>query len=134
MIKTINEIFKSGSGGVISTGLYILIAHYLDKLIDAKTSNAIALIASGIFNYIIQSVVFASDKIGTNIDKFMVLQFIILIPNQVVVNYFINNKDKYIEKLPKLLRRYYNMIIRIIIASIIFIVISYPIRKYWVFR
>ena len=55
------ELFGSALGGTISTGIFILTARFLDYSMNPKTSNLIAVILGGIFNFIFQSIAFAGE-------------------------------------------------------------------------
>jgi len=50
-----------------------------------------------------------------------------------MVSYLIDNANKYKSRLDEKLKPYYNTLSRIVVGAIIWIILSYPLRKYWVF-
>ena len=63
----------------------------------------------------------------------IIIAIIEIVINQYMLIYFIKNQNKYIKYIPIKLQRYYNTFIRLFIQIFIFLVISYPCRKLWIF-
>ena len=130
-----NKFLKSGVSGTISTSIYILSSYILDKYINNKTSNLIGLLLGAIVNYILQHKIFLNSISSTPsiLFRFIISEIIIIFSTEMSVNTILDDKKKYIKYLPDELNSYYNTIIRIIVACMVFILVSYPIRSSWVF-
>ena len=103
----------------------------------AKISNAVSLIIGAICNFYMQQLVFLNTSNITlhHSWKFLISEFLVLGSSQYGVSYLLDKKN-YIEtkfKKIKLYDKYYNTVIRVFIACLAFIFISFPIRNYWVF-
>lgn len=132
-----NKILKSGSGGALTSFIYFYLALKLDKNYNTKLANIIALIVSIILNFIVQCNVFLTSSsiiLERHCYKFLLIVFIVLIINQQLFDYLIDNKEKYINLIPVKFQKYYNTIARMIINSTLFIFIGYPSRVYWIFK
>ena len=122
MIKLV-EIFQSMISGQVATAVFLLSGYLLDKKISPNVANLIALIIGGIINFFLQSLTFtgkASFELWT-ILKFMFTDSIIFIFEEYS---FIKFHKKFEN----------NTVARLIIAAIGFILISYPLRKFFVFK
>ena len=130
----IKQIFLSIGGGTTSTLTYLTIAYLLDYIINPKISNIIALFLGAVLNFIFQSNVFLTKSLTqSHIYKYIIVEMSIILSNQLSVMYGVDNKNKYITYIPEKYQKYYNTIMRIIVSAIVGIVISFPLRKYWVF-
>ena len=121
--------------GTTATLLYLSTAFILDIFINNKISNMIALFAGACLNYILQYKTFMSKTVlsYTILMKFIVSEVLVLGSAQLSVSYLLDKKNKYKHKLPANLQEYYNTIVRILVAWVVFVIISFPIRNYWVF-
>ena len=63
--------------------------------------------------------------------KYLLTDILILGSNQLIFHYVIKNKKYFIKFINK---NYYNFIWRIIIGSLIWVCLSFPLRRYWVFK
>jgi putative flippase GtrA len=130
----IKKIIKSGLSGAISTSVYILSAYILDIYINDKTSNFIGLLFGMIINYGLQHKTFSKTHNHLSyIHKYIIAEILIIFSSQVGVNMVLDNKKKYIKYFPDKLKPYYNTIMRILVSTLIFALISFPIRNSWVF-
>ena len=128
-------LLQSAGGGIFSTSIYLLGGHILDYFMNAKYSNFIALIISAVVNFVMQTRTFVGKRgvNNNNIEKYFVSEIIIITLSQLGLIYLINHKKDYTRKVPKKIQAYYTTIARIIAASMVFIFISFPLRKFWVF-
>lgn len=128
-------LLQSAGGGIFSTSIYLLGGHILDYFMNAKYSNFIALIISAVVNFVMQTRTFVGKRgvNNNNIEKYFVSEIIIITLSQLGLIYLINHKKDYTRKIPKKIQAYYTTVARIIAASMVFIFISFPLRKLWVF-
>ncbi len=129
-------LLQSAGGGIFSTSIYLLGGHILDSFMNAKYSNFIALIISAVVNFVMQTRTFVGKREvnnNNNIEKYFVSEIIIITLSQLGLIYLINHKKDYTRKIPKKIQAYYTTVARIIAASMVFIFISFPLRKLWVF-
>ena len=135
------KMVNSMVGGTTATVIFIMVSFVLDKIMSAKISTAIALIVGAICNFFMQQKAFlnTTKSQGSHSWKFFVSEFFVLGSSQYGVGYLLDNKkdaEKYIEKKFKNIKKYekyFNTFIRLFIAGLVFIFVSFPIRKYWVF-
>ena len=142
MKPELKKMLKSMVGGTVATMIFIVSSYTLDEIMNAKLSNAIALIIGAICNFFMQHKAFLNTT-NANADrgwKFFISEFLVLGSSQLGVNYLLDNKkniERELEKHIKYLKKYekyYNTFIRLFITGIVFIFISFPIRRYWVFN
>ena len=135
MNHSLQQLLFSMFSGTSSTLVYLGLGHILDFIMNAKYSNFIALITGGVLNFIMQSYTF-SGKTGihnNNLTKYLIAEIFIIMGSQLGVSYFLDEKHIDQNKLPSFLHKYYNTIVRLVVASLVFIFISFPLRKLWVF-
>lgn len=138
-LKNIKTMFESVGGGVTAAFLYLLTANILDQRIDAKISNFIALLISSLANFIIQTDVFSSGKITEKISfRYFIVNCIEILSNQTLIIFLVSNK-KFIasilgNKFSKLVNQFYNILMRIFVTSFLFFAISYPARRFWIYK
>tara|TARA_Y100000768_G_scaffold361724_1_gene319993 strand:+ start:1267 stop:1674 length:408 start_codon:yes stop_codon:yes gene_type:complete len=134
-MNNIIEIFESISGGTSAFISYILLSHILDHFITVKESNLISLLVSSIINFIIQTKIFSHGKLTNyKIGKYIFVNIIEIISNQSALLYLLKKKKEILKQISNnFIKRHYNTFIRILITLILFIFISYPTRKYWIY-
>ena len=135
MYEHVKQITLSGVSGALATSTYLLSGHILDFYMNPKYSNVIALLIGAIFNFILQSRVFLpSSKFNRPlIIRYIISEILIMALCQLGVTYFIDHKDRYIKKLPKYFRKYYNTVARSVASMLVFVTVSFHLRKRWVF-
>lgn len=118
-----SEIIKSMIGGQIATIIFLIVGYVVDKHINPNISNVIALICGGIANYFMQSIVFKSkNKFNSStITKFIIVDVMLYTYEELSFIYF---HDKF----PN------NTLARLVIATIGFVFISFPLRKFYAFN
>ena len=107
--------------------IYLIISGYLDNYISKIVSNGIGLAVDIALDFIFQSYIFLNKfKITDfkNIYKFLISKIISTLSSQLLFILYINN--------------YYNKdinitFVRIIISSIVFIFVVFPMSKFYVF-
>lgn len=136
MSKNRNTAIKSIGAGAFVSVIVLVVAAFLDTLINPKIANVISLLIGLVINFVLQQMVFLtkeSRNISNHLIKYILADILILGSNQYMVSYFIDNANKYKSRLDKKLKPYYNTLARILVGAIIWIILSYPLRKYWVF-
>ena len=125
---------KSIIGSIFTGVLYIIIAYLLDFELNPKVANIIGLLCSFSLNFLIQSYIYTKKKLTTtHIYKEIIVIIVYTLINQFILSYFINNKDKIIKYFPSIIQPHYTTIIRTCLLIFMYIGISNPLRKYWVF-
>jgi putative flippase GtrA len=114
-----NEFIESSLYGSIATFLYVCLSRYLDEVMNDKISNIIALIVSCAFNYFLQSYVFKSHPSHAIVLKFIYVDILLIILSQFLYMYEPFHMNSTVK--------------RVIISLLCFCVISYPLRKYYIF-
>ena len=121
----------------LSTALIVIISGYiLDNLIAYKTASFIALILGLLYNFVLQDYFF---NVGNNtytsiVGKYLVVDIIILFINQSLMVYLIDNEHTFKPLLPEKLQHLYITIARCLVGLVVWICISFPLRKLWVYR
>ena len=117
------EISKSYCAGAVSGVTYLFVAYILDKSCGPQLANFIGLICGGILNFFLQSFVFNFfKKIDKNVIwKFIVTEVMVIISVQMLFMLIYKKK------------KYNSFVVRILISIFVGLVISYPMRKLWVF-
>jgi len=135
MNDNIRLIIYSALGGFVASFVYLIVAYVLDFIMKANTSNLVSLLITAFINFILQFKTFMKrKKANTNIlIKYIITTILDIIGTQVGVMYLLKHKDYYSKKLPNYLKEHYNTIVRIIISTLLFFLVSFPLRKYWVF-
>jgi putative flippase GtrA len=124
------------AGATVSI-LLLAVAAVLDKYMDAKTSNIIALLIGMSVNFFLQQMIFVEGHITETMSqmvRYATADIIILGSNQLAMNYLLDNEDKYKQYLPENLQEEYNTVCRTIVGGIIWVIFSFPLRKFWVFK
>jgi putative flippase GtrA len=124
------------AGATVSIVL-LAVAAVLDKYMDAKISNMISLLIGMCVNFFLQQMIFVKGlptDTTQQMIRYAIADIIILGSNQLSMNYLIDNEDEYKEYLPENFQEYYNTICRMIVGGIIWILFSFPLRRFWVFK
>ena len=135
ILNLVKKGFQSAGSGMIATIVFLSVSYILDKRINVSTSNLIALLIGAFVNFILQSFIFL-DKTLLNfnhITKYIFAEIIILSADQLLDSYLLENKKKYISYFPHQFQKYYNTIIRLIVAALVWMLIAFPLRNYWIF-
>ena len=134
MNTLIKQITLSILSGASSTFVYLGLSHFLDHFMNPKYSNFISLLVGAIINFLFQSYSFAvKNNHVYHLPKYFIAELFIIGFSQFGVIYLLNKKQRYKKKLPLFLQYYYNTVSRIIVACLVFIFFSFPMRKLWVF-
>ena len=124
------------AGATVSVSL-LSVAYVLDKYMDAKTSNMISLLIGMCINFFLQQMIFVEGHMTetkSQMIRYAIADILILGSNQLSMNYLFDNEDEYKKYLPENFQEYYNTICRMIVGGIIWIIFSFPLRKFWVFK
>ena len=134
-MKELYKFIKSGASSAFAGFIYIGGGYALDKYLPPNISTLIALILGELVDFLFQTTIFYNLKkiTHTHLIKYIFVEFLIIGVNAVLAMLLINNKHKLIKYLPRSLRKDYNTVARTIAGQITFLVISYPLRRYFVF-
>ena len=131
-MEHIKQLGLSALTGSIASSLDLYIAYKLDSYIGTAKSNLIGLVMDCITDFIMQQYVFIGklNITGSLTQKFVISKVITTIASELLFIYLVKHIDQLKlrgtkhEKLAEL---------RILINIIVFIILSYPLRKFWVF-
>ena len=131
----IREIIFSIIGGTSSTMIYLFTGHLLDQYISHNLSTILSYLTGMIIGYIIKVYGFshAIKNIYNIIPKYIFSEMFILTMTYFCVRYLLHLKPRLSQYLPVSLKPYYNTIVRLFVAMILFIFLSFPLQKYWIF-
>ena len=144
-LAQVEEFFESITSGSVSTIVTLIVSHIADNFMVDTDANTIGLVAGCVLNFILQRRTFSfGEKINVHLlIRYFTAEFIIIGMSQLLfVIYHKNRKwyrhhiyQKIISHLPKSIRneKYLNTSARVLISVFIFITISFPLRKFWVF-
>lgn len=137
-MKNIIEMLESILGGSTACLSYLTLSHILDNFISPKVSNLLSLLVSSVINFVIQTYIFSHGKITKeNMGKYLVVNLVELLTNQLALVYLLENRTKIVNTLPNIygiIKDHYNTLSRILITSVLFFILSYPARKYWIYK
>ena len=133
--ELIKKGFLSAGSGIIATTIFLSLSFILDKVINKYLSNLISLLVGAVLNFILQKDVFLDKNLlkVNHIIKYLIAELIILGSDQILDSYFLKNRKKYISYIPVSLHKYYNTIVRLFISGLVWMLISFPLRNYWIF-
>lgn len=131
-------ILKSVLIGLTTAFIINVGAAILDNLgVNVKVSSFIGSLLGLVYNFIMQFKLFVTklpkNRMTYIVTTYLISDLIILVCNQLMVNYGINHEKNYKVYLPSKLQEYYVNIIRLIVGGFVWIILSYPLRRYWVF-
>ena len=128
--------FLSIIAGGITSIIAIGISALLDKVMKSTISNLIGVLIAMCFNFIWQHFIFVGKMKSIStlfLIKYLLADVIILGSAQLLFILTQKYKDTIIDKFPDEYKEYYNSIMRLIISSVIWVIFSFPLRRYWVF-
>ena len=113
-------------------------AAVLDKFgMNVKLSSFIASFIGLIYNFTMQFSLFVTkfpkNRMSYIVTTYLISDVIILVSNQVLINYGVDREKFYKTYLPEFLREYYVNVVRLVAGAFVWVILSYPLRRYWVF-
>ena len=136
MAKHLKVAGLSVAAGGAVTIIVLVVGAILDKFTTAKISNIISLIIGMFINFFLQQLIFVQGhkaETTAQMFRYAIADIVILGSNQWLFTYFVHNEDKYKPYLPEFLQADYNTVCRFIVGSLIWLIFSFPLRKFWVF-
>jgi len=129
------KAFFSVIAGILTASIAISISFIFDKYMNVDYSTFLGVFIAMFINFIMQQYIFIGNlkKKGFFFIKYVLADIIILGSNQLLVNYLITNKKKFKKYIPNYFKKYYNSICRLLVGGIVWVVFSFPLRRYWVF-
>ena len=126
----------------VLSGLVIVIivnggATILDNMgIDEKLATFIALVVGLIVNFMMQFKIFvikSKNSFNYMMLSYLLTDILVLILNQWMFNYGVDNEKDIKKYLPTILQDNYLLFIRLTIGGFVWCILSYPLRMYVVF-
>ena len=135
-MKWIKQMLLSGAGAATSTGVLIGGGFILDKVIDPKAATALALLVSAVLNFALQKWTFTGSKPLSRamLWRFIAATLFIIVLKYVAHSYLLKHRKEYVPILPPDLRTNYSTVTRTVVALVVFLLVSFPIKKFWVFH
>ena len=120
------NIFISLFAGGISNIFYLIFSYFFDKKFTPKESNLISNTISVLLDIALQSYIFNKFHLLKNprfLIKALIFEILAIFINQYIFNY-VYKHNKYKLK---------SVYIRILTATLVFLIYTYPVRKYILF-
>ena len=133
-MNNFDTAFFSILAGSLASLLAITISGIFDYFLPYVFANFIGIFSAMFINFLLQKKIFIGSFDNNNnyyFIKYLLTDVIILGSNQILFYLSIKHR-KYLSKFVN--KNYYNLISRMIIGSLVWIVFSFPLRKYWVFK
>tara|TARA_Y100000817_G_scaffold313039_1_gene308208 strand:- start:341 stop:766 length:426 start_codon:yes stop_codon:yes gene_type:complete len=123
------QMLESAGVGTVATFIGLGVSGILDKKINHSWSNLIGLVVEAFFDFFGQRVVF--DVTNKDVDgiatKFIIAKIFAILATQLLFMIAMKLVDKKTGEM-------HIQMIRLAVGAVAFFVITYPIRKYWVFK
>lgn len=130
------KILYAGSSSLLtSLGFYVL-AYVLDWAMKPSLSTLISLVIMTATNLFFQYGILHPK--GKSFDYALFYRYPVGIGLDLFITYygckfFFDRREKYIKYLPEAWKSNYNTIVRMFVSTPLYFVLSYPIRRYWIF-
>ena len=118
---------------LIVNGLAIVLDNFG---VDVKWSSLIALIVGLCYNFFMQFrlyIIRTKNSLPYMIFTYMITDLMIIVGYQYLFTKGVDDEKTLKDYLPTSLQDYYVEILRVLVGVIVWVVLSYPLRKYWVF-
>lgn len=136
-MHVVYESILSGAVGGVNVFIYLSFCKLLDKFMSENVSNMVGLVLDFVLNYLFQQLVFFG-KIEYNpkmFYRFLIGNSISLIFSQLIFVYGKKIYNKVIAKYPKLCNSSYKTTLwRYLSNVLIYIFITFPLRKLYIFK
>tara|TARA_Y100000591_G_scaffold263728_1_gene236916 strand:+ start:1127 stop:1546 length:420 start_codon:yes stop_codon:yes gene_type:complete len=134
--------FLSGFFSFFWSVVFLILGRVFDNFMPHYISTAIASLATATGNFFVQFSLFAKNRISFNhAFKYACLAVaetftIALVAHEIIKRrkYIDKKLHVFIKNIEKEWKQYFNTIARTIAGLICFIIVSYPLRKLWVFH
>ena len=136
MAKHVKVAALSIAAGAAVSVIVLVVGAILDKYMSPKLSNIIALLIGMCINFFLQQLIFVEGHLtetAAQMYRYAVADIVILGSNQWLFTYLVHHKHIYKPYLPDSVQDHYNTICRTLVGGLIWLMFSFPLRKYWVF-
>ena len=124
------QMLLSTGAGSIASITYYMISYWLDHYVSYNLSNMIGLLGDACIDFMLQELVFLSRIV---VHKYILIKFIIGRSIFIMLNMGLFNVVEPMLRGNK--RKKYNvLILRIVLNFILFVLVLYPIRKYFIYN
>ena len=131
----VHKFINSAVKDAFASLLYFFLASQLENIYSMDWATFIAYIASAIVNFFFQYKIFLKSSPATiQIFKYIFIVILSMGVNQILADYLLDNKKKFDKYIPQMLKKHYDTLARVIVGLILFVMISYPARAYWIFK
>ena len=123
------------AGGSV-TVIVLVVGYILDQYMDPRVANIIALIIGMGINFFLQQMIFVEGHLTdttAQMYRYGMADVVILGSNQWLFTWLLQHEDMYKHYLPDYLQDHYTTVCRTLVGSLIWMIFSFPLRKYWVF-
>ena len=122
-------LLSTGAGSIASINYY-MISYWLDHYVSYNLSNMIGLLGDACIDFMLQELVFLRRIV---VHKYILIKFIIGRSIFIMLNMGLFNVVEPMLRGNK--RKKYNvLILRIVLNFILFVLVLYPIRKYFIYN
>ena len=135
--RTTKEFVLSAALGLIASTGYLITSYELDKVMNYNLANLIGLVVDHVINFFLQFTLFVGKSKRSRWEffiKFTIGNIISIIFSQILfmmINSYIKCKD------PKFYKKEWRVhlsLIRYLLGAITYVVASFPLRKYYMFK
>ena len=129
------QLLYSAAGAAASTLVLLSTGYALEVLMSREDATNIALLVSAAINFVLQKRIFYGRRHFTGITlwKYLIATGVIVFANNIGHSFMLRHESEYKSRLPSELQSYYATVAKGVVAVFVFLVISFPIRKLWVF-
>ena len=122
-------LLSTGAGSIASISYYI-ISYWLDHYVSYNLSNLIGLIVDAVIDFMLQELIFMKHVV---LQKYIVIKFMIGRSIFIMLNMGLFNVAEPMLRENK--RKKYNvLLLRIVLNFILFVLVLFPIRKYFIYN
>lgn len=136
-MNTFHQAFLSGSLGGVTVTFYLLICRILDRYMRPRLSNMIGLCIDAVLSYTLQQLIFYGSirLCGQLFQRFMIGNSLSVLVSQLVFSYGLPYYNRYIDKYPRFKNSSYRLTLwRYLTNIVVYLVITFPLRKYYIFQ
>ena len=126
----------SGIASGFTTLLFFIVSSASDKFTTPANATLIGAIISTLANFMFQFRILYPPHKAISHDmyyKYPIGHILDISTTYLGSKFIFDRKKKLIKYLPPSMKPYFNTIARLIVMTFLFLLISYPIRRYWIF-
>lgn len=126
----------SALASALTTGLFFALGMSLDRVMSPSRSTLIAVAVSTLTNLGLQFR--ALNPPGKALSyalfyRYLVGHVVDIATTYLGCRFFFERRQRFIRYLPDYLRPYFNTVVRSVVMMVHFMLVAYPMRRYWIF-